>query len=188
MRKIVSYALLSAMLFSSSAVFAKTLNLYSEPKADSKVTGTVNTDKGVTIVYTPKTGEWIKVANPSNGDVGWVKSSELGGNGYHLQVMTSDDGAKGYRFYQVGTGSVQSNQNQLEKEMRLFEQQQLAMQQHMAHMFNDMFGMVSFPHPLFVPVVMVSEQPQQQNAASPAKVIQATQPAQKTQTTQVNKS
>lgn len=173
MKRLLFYAFV-VMLFATAPVFAKTINLYSEPKTDSKVTGTVNIEDGVTIVYTPKSGEWIKVANPTNGDVGWIKSSDLGGNGYNMRIMTSGDGTHSYSVYQFGAGSSQYNQQQLEKKMRQFEKQQRMMQIHMAHMFNDMFY---FPQPIFIPVLMVPEQPKLQKT-SPAKRPQTVQPAQ----------
>lgn len=154
------------MLLASASASAKNINLYTEPKADSKVVGTVNSEHGVTIVFTPKTGDWIKVANPENGEVGWVKSSELGGNGYNMRITTAGDGAHKYSVYQFGTGGAKYSQQQLEREMRLFEQQQRMMQWHMAHMFNDMFY---FPQPIFVPVMVVPEKPKPQKA-SPVKV------------------
>jgi uncharacterized protein YraI len=173
MKRLLSYVIV-AMLFVTATVFAKTINLYAGPKTDTTVTGTVNIEDGVTIVYTPKSGDWIKVANPTNGDVGWIKSSDLGGNGYNMRIMTSGDGTHSYSVYQFGTGSSQYNQQQLEKEMQQFEQQQRMMQIHMAHMFNDMFY---FPQPMFIPVVMVPEQPKLQKKP-PAKGPQAVQPAQ----------
>lgn len=164
-------ALVLTALFASATVSAKTIHLYSEPKTDSKVASTMNTEAGVTIVYAPRNGEWIKVANPSNGDVGWVKSSDLGSNGYNMRVFTSGNGTHSYNVYQFGTGNSQFNQKQLESEVRYFEQQQRMMQIHMAHMFNDMFY---FPYPVYVPVVMVPERPKLQKTAS-AKAPHITQ-------------
>jgi uncharacterized protein YgiM (DUF1202 family) len=171
MKRLLSYALVVGMVFASVTVYAKTINLYSEPKTTSTVAGKVDTEASVTIIYTPKNSEWIKVANPNNGDVGWVKSSDLGGNGYNMRIITSDDGTHSYNIYQLGSGSSQYNQQQLDKEMQQFEQQQRIMQIHMAHMFNDMFY---FPQPIFIPVVMVPEQPQLQKTP-PAKTPQPTQ-------------
>lgn len=185
MKRLLGDVLVVAMLFATTSAFAKTINLHQEPKADSPSTGTINTEAGVTIVYTPKTGEWIKVANPNNGDVGWVKSSDLGGNGYNMRVFTSNDGTHRYSVYKVGTstGHNQFNQKQIEHAMRHFEQQQRMMQMHMARMFNDMFY---FPQPVFVPIVMVPEQ--QPN--SPKKVVSNATPAQpqSIQTAQLNKN
>lgn len=148
-------ALVVAMLFATTTVTAKTITLYSEPKADSKVSSTMNTETGVTIVYAPKSGDWIKVANPANGEVGWVKSNDLGDHGYNMRIFTSGDGSHSYNVYQIGRGHSQLNQQKLEEEMRYFEQQQRIMQLHMAQMFNSMFY---FPQPIFVPVVMLPEQ------------------------------
>jgi uncharacterized protein YraI len=171
MKRLLSYIFVVAMLFASATAFAKTINLYSEPKTDSKVAGTVNTEAGVTIVYTPKNSEWIKVANPTNGDVGWVKSNDLGNNGYNMRIITSADGTHSYSVYQFNAGSRQYNQQQLEREIQQFEQQQRMMRIHMAHMFNDMFYI---PQPIFIPVMMMPEQPKLQKTPS-AKAPQATQ-------------
>jgi hypothetical protein len=103
MKRLALYTFAIAMLFTSAAGFAKNINLYAEPKTNSKVTGTANPEAGITIVYTPPSGDWIKVANPNNGDVGWVKSSDLGGKGYNMRVITSTDGMHSYNFYQFGT-------------------------------------------------------------------------------------
>jgi hypothetical protein len=171
MKRLLSY-LFVVTLFASSTVFAKTIHLYSEPKTDSKINGTVNIENGVTIVYTPKTGDWIKVANPANGDVGWIKSSDLGGNGYNMRIVSSGNGDNGYSFYQFHAGNGQYSQ-QLEKEMRQFEQQQRMMQASMLNMFNHLFY---FPQPVLVPVVMVPEQPKRQKTTD-IKPAQAIHPA-----------
>lgn len=178
MKRLLYDTLVVTMLFVSSTVSAKTINLYSEPKIGSEVASAMNTEDGVTIVYTPKSGEWIKVANPKNGDVGWVKSSDLGGKGYNMRVFTSNNG---YSVYHFGTGDNQSNQKQLENAMQHFEQQERMMQIYVAHMFNDMFY---FPQPVFVPVVMVPERAKLQKTTS-AKAPHKTQAS---QTPQVNKS
>jgi len=182
MKRLLYDTLVVFMLFATATtVSAKTINLYSEPKTDSKVAGTMNTEAGVTMVYTPKSSEWIKVANPSNGDVGWVKANDLGGAGFNMRVFTSGDGLHRYSVYQLGSGNSQFNQKQLENEMRNIEQQQRMMRIHMAHMFNDMFY---FPQPVFVPVVMVPERPKLQKTAS----AKATHTTQAVKTAQVNKS
>jgi len=152
MKRLLTSSLLAVMAFGAATAFAKTINLYSEPKTDSKVTGTVNTENGVTIVYTPKSGEWIKIANPANGDVGWVKLSDLGGNNYNIRVISAGDGAHSYSFYQSGGNTVQYSQEQFDKQMQQFEKQQRMMQIHMNHMLSDGFY---FPQPVFVPVVMM---------------------------------
>ena len=163
MKKIFTYLLMISIV-ESSPTFAKTIPLYSEPKSDSKTSGTVNTETGVTIVYTPKNSEWIKVANPSNGDVGWVKSNDLGNHQYNMQVITSDNGKQSYRVYQFGTNK-QYTKEQIDKEMKRFEEQQHMLHQHIGQLFNDVFYFPQpfiFSHPIFVPVVL-QENPNPKN-------------------------
>jgi hypothetical protein len=177
MKRLLSYTAMIGMVCTTSIAFAKAINLYAEPKTDSKIVGSANTETGITIVYTPKNSEWIKIANPTNGDVGWVKSSELGNNGYNMRIITTGDGAHNYNIYQLGTGGTQYTKQQLEKQMQQFEQQQRMLQKHIKQMFNDMFN---FTQPIFVPVVMMPEPPK----ASTAKEAQT---AQKIQPPQVDK-
>ena len=168
MKKTLSYTFFVAMLFATTTALAKTVNLYLEPKAGSKLVSTLNTNAGITIVYSPKSGEWVKVANPANGDVGWVKYRDLGSNAYNMRIITSDNGKHSFRVYQFSTGANSYNPQQLEKEMRQFEQQQRMMQAQMAHVFNDM---VYFPQPIFIPVVV----PMQAKLQNKQKLPQAVQ-------------
>jgi hypothetical protein len=50
MKRLAFYAFVGVMLLASGTVFAKNINLYADPKTDSKVTGTVNPETGITIV------------------------------------------------------------------------------------------------------------------------------------------
>jgi len=69
-------ALFMAVAVTASSA-AATLSLHQKPEADSKIVGQVDLDKGVLTIYQPKSSEWVKVANPANGDVGWVRVREL---------------------------------------------------------------------------------------------------------------
>lgn len=73
---LVAVSMLLSVTFSCVA-FAKEISLYEQPKADAKVVGAVDLATGIIPIYTPKEGEWVKVADPKNGNVGWIKSSEL---------------------------------------------------------------------------------------------------------------
>lgn len=176
MKKFFSYLLIISIIANSTA-FAKSVNLHTEPKAESKTLGTVDPEAGVTIVYTPKNSEWIKVANPTNGDVGWIKSSELGKNHYNVRVVTSDKGNQTYKVFQFGSDHSQYSQEQIEKEMQRFQEHQQMVHKQIAHMFNDLFYFQQpflFSQPIFVPVVMVPENANPKHAST-------TQPAEKTQ-------
>ncbi len=61
----------------SPAGFAKSINLYAEPLDNAKVISTIDLSKGVVPIYTPKEGGWVKVGDPNNGNVGWIKSSDM---------------------------------------------------------------------------------------------------------------
>lgn len=166
MKRLFYHALVMATLFTTTTIYAKTITLYSEPKMDSKVAGTMDTEGGITIVYTPKRGEWIKIANPANGNVGWVKSSILEGDSYNMRIFASRKGAHSYSVYQLDNGNSISNQHPIENEMRNFEQEQLMMQKHIARMLNDMSY---FPRATFVPVFLMVERFKSQETPSSTK-------------------
>lgn len=75
MKKIISCLLI---LFSSVAL-ANTISLYQSPQDNAKVISQVNGGTQLIPVFYPKQGAWLKVANPQNGDVGWVKFADLKG-------------------------------------------------------------------------------------------------------------
>lgn len=169
MKQLYYVSILAAMALTASSVFAKNIDLHLEPKADSKVAGMVNTEAGVTIVYTPKNSEWIKVANPANGDVGWVKSADLGAGGYNMRVETvNSDGAHRYSISQIRADS----QQQIDKAMEQFEQQQKVMLQHMQKMMVNMYSGFYHPEHIFVPVVIVPDQ-QKKHVVESAKTSKA---------------
>jgi len=64
-------------VFFSSIVLATTITLYEQPKVDAKAVGTVDSNNGIILIFTPKDSQWIKVADPKNGNVGWIKQSDL---------------------------------------------------------------------------------------------------------------
>ncbi|MDR3477321.1 MAG: hypothetical protein P4M14_04750 [Gammaproteobacteria bacterium] len=74
-----SKAFLAAMLafcFSSLAE-AKVISLYDQPKPDAKVVATLDSSNGMVPIFTPKNSDWMKIGNPQNGDVGWIKLEDL---------------------------------------------------------------------------------------------------------------
>lgn len=57
--------------------FAKSINLYAEPLDNANVISTIDLSKGVVPIYTLKESGWVKVGDPNNGNVGWIKSSDM---------------------------------------------------------------------------------------------------------------
>lgn len=92
----------------SSISFAEQIKLYEEPKTDSKVVGTFDLSTRVIPIYTPNTGDWIKIADPNNGNLGWVKISDLKsakGNStgtYTQKIIRNGQGGSNSYFNEFG--------------------------------------------------------------------------------------
>ncbi len=87
------FTMLAACLLTTS-VYAKSINLLADPNDNAKVTGTIDLSAGIIPIFTPKDGVWVKVADPRNGNTGWVKSSDLkdaNGNIMKFQQSVSED-------------------------------------------------------------------------------------------------
>lgn len=137
--------------------FAKSINLYVEPKPDSKVLGTLDSQVGAITIYTPKDNPgWVKVADPRDGKVGWIKSTEFGNTNFTFQVITSGDNANGYRIYQYG-GTESYSPQKVEDEMKKMQLRQQNIQRRMQHLMDDMFDDFYVPGPIFVPVIIMPE-------------------------------
>ncbi len=156
----------------SANCLAKSLNLYEQPQPNSKVVGTVDTQVGVMTIFTPKGSEWTKVADPRNGNVGWVMSKELGNTGVTFNVMTSGDGGHSYRYYQYG-GTETYSPEKMQKQYDDMMKRQRAIQSNMQHMMDDMFQTFYYPTPMFVPVVYVPVEKATNKPAKPAAATQA---------------
>lgn len=75
MRKILTGCITAFLLLLSMTCAA--LTLYEQPDEKSKVVVTLTKDIALIPIFDPHKGDWIKVADPSNGNVGWIKSNEL---------------------------------------------------------------------------------------------------------------
>lgn len=141
------------LFFISSMAFAKSINLYEQPKSDSKVVGTLDTSAGIIPIFTPKDSNWIKVADPRNGNVGWIPNSDFKSLGFSYQILQTGDGKKNYQVIQFGNPPSPAS----EKAWREMQIRQQAIQKDMQKMMQDMFS--DFPaglanYPVVVPVVV----------------------------------
>jgi hypothetical protein len=75
--KILGVLLVTSALCFSPLTQAKVLNLYDQPKSDSKVVATLESSGGMVPIFTPKNSDWMKVGDPQNGNVGWIKLEDL---------------------------------------------------------------------------------------------------------------
>lgn len=166
-----------AALSLASPIFAADLVIYDQPNANAKVVGKINLSSGVMPIYTPPNSEWLKVADPSNGNVGWAKQADLSALGktgiYFTQKIINDGNAdaRTYQIFQYGTPPA-ANQNERQVMLKKFQLQQQAIQKEMQSNMQDMVRnmnllyqqqwelMKSTPYPLMAPPHIIIVQPQ----------------------------
>lgn len=159
-----------AALFSSYAN-AKEINLYADPKSDAKVLGKVDLAEGVIPIFSSKEGDWMKVGDPRNGNVGWIKSSDMTTPGapasftFTQKVINDKSGPHTYQLMQFGKpDNVNSAQAQefiknIQAEQQMIQMRTQKAIQEMMNDINSLYqrsmasGFANFP--IFVPVVVV---------------------------------
>ncbi len=165
----LALSVIALMLGASSNAMAKSINLYDQPKADSKVIYTIDSSAGVITIFTPKEGGWVKVADPRNGNVGWVKSADLQGVGVNMNIMQSGDGTKGYQMMMLGGAGMTPEQiATMKKQMELRQQ---AIQNDMNKMVTDIYNNMHqywMNVPMILPVIIV---PGNANSQQSGKVV-----------------
>ncbi len=170
-----------AMFAHSESGFAKTINLYDQPKEDSKIVGNIDLAVGLINIYVPKEGGWVKVGDPRNGNVGWVKTGELGNTPLTYNVTNSKDGVNSYHIIQYGNSKPYTPE-QVKAAMAQMQKREQALERDMQLMMHDMFAdMHGWMHmPMFMPVLVVPEkslQPAPSSAKAPAATTTPTPPS-----------
>lgn len=162
-----------ALLFSTIGM-AKTITLYDQPKADAKNVGTIDLDSGLIPIFTPKDNkEWVKVADPKNGNVGWVKNTDLKGSTaessftYTQKMISNGKSPQGYIVqYGVPQPLTPEQSQALFKQMQLHEK---AIQDDINHMMHDMYDNAHGwgGYPMMMPII-VMPQPMDNKMMKPA--------------------
>lgn len=124
----------------------RSIPVYSEPNTKTAPASTLT--KGQKIISIFEQNDWIKVANPDNGNVGWVKKSdwkaaaknvvtiEQVGHGYSITSQNSDGSMNSsYRIIQT-SGKV--NSEEIDTFFNDLQKQQQSMQQHFEQIRQDM--------------------------------------------------
>lgn len=170
-------AVFATMLVGS--VFAKTITLFDQPNANAKSIGSIDAAQGVVPIFTTKDGEWVKVGDPKNGNVGWIKSSDLKDPNspvsitYTQQYINNGNEPQAFQFIQYGPPHKMSKEEAqaLVKKLQMDQQQ---LHKSMENIFNSMFQELNqrFPMmdrtaPIFMPVVIM---PQQESSKASATV------------------
>jgi hypothetical protein len=144
--------------------FAQPVNLYDQPKADSKVVGTIDSSSSMVPIFTAKDGLWMKIGDPKNGNVGWVKvsdftSSNHSGFSFSQQVVNSGEGPK--TTIQFGSPKPMTSDQIAAIEKRQLEAQK-AIQKIMQDMYTNVYGaqavQAAYPPgvvPIYMPVIML---------------------------------
>ena len=140
---------------------AKILTLYDQPKSDAKKVGTIDSEVGIIPIFTPKDSTWIKVADPKNGNVGWIQSSELttkGANGFSFsqKVISTGNGPNSY-VIQFGTPQILTPEQSQEFYKRIQEQTQ-SIQKNTQQLMQDMFknfDIMNSQFPVMMPIIVM---------------------------------
>lgn len=69
----------------SVSAMAATLSLYQNPDPKSNVIATVKEGQAIVPIFNH--GDWVKIGDPSNGNVGWVTKDQLQKSGYPQMSM-----------------------------------------------------------------------------------------------------
>lgn len=130
MQRLMTLFVVTLTIFLTPALsFANSIDLRAEPNDQAKVTGTIDLSAGIIPIYTPKDSQWVKVADPRNGNTGWVKASALkdsNGNVISFSQQISDNGS-GQSIQMLQTGGNQLTPDQKKKlEAQLQQQEQTA--------------------------------------------------------------
>jgi hypothetical protein len=177
--------------FATPLALAKTINLYDQPKTDSKVVGTIESTNTMVPIFSDKSGNWMKVGDPKNGNVGWIKVSDVSNantennlSGFSMTEQTVDtkNGPTTYRTIQFGNGTP-ANTESAQAIIQKIQSQQSLIQQQTQKAYNNLtrdmavlyqanpnvFNNPGFP--MFMPVIIVPQQ-----ATSPAPVTSPAKP------------
>lgn len=133
------------LVLTSFSAFAKEISLYDQPNNNAKVVGTVDPATGIVPIFSPKPGDWIKIGDPRNGNVGWIKSTELksisGSVSYTQKIINNGNGPQVYQVVQYGKAEPLTAE-----QMRNLQLQQQTFQRSVQKMMNEMMSdMNNFP-------------------------------------------
>ena len=137
-----------ASLIIAALAHAKSLTLYSKPEAASATVATVESGDRLIPIYSPEKSDWIKVADPSNGNVGWLKRQDLGLNQQQPKLyqkrIEKESGDKKNGPYRHEVYEYKGTEKLSEEQMKAMfdnmQRQQEQMHAAMQSMFNNMMN------------------------------------------------
>ncbi len=175
----LSTFLVCSMAYADSAPPNSGISLYEQPDAKSKLVGTIGPGQALIPIFNQ--GNWTKVADPTNGNVGWVSADMLKQLGYpkiYMQTYSAKDGdnnaSVGYQVVQSANASPANNQ-QIQQILADLQTQQDAMQRAFNQLVNQSISNFNEfakqlqqqeSHLVVQPVIIVPEKNQANAAAA----------------------
>jgi hypothetical protein len=153
------FTALFSFFIATSLSFAKNLNLYDLPKDGSKVVGTIDSATGIIPIFSPKDVNWVKVADPKNGNVGWIKSTDLNsanGSNFSFKVITTGSGPNSYQVVQFGSPQPFTSE-QAKTIMKNMEVRQQQLQKDIQKMMQNMLNITGSTIPMLAPMIIVPD-------------------------------
>lgn len=170
MKSIINLIIAIALIIFSSLAWAKTINLYDEPKDNAKTVGTIDPSTGIIPIYTPEKSTWIKVADPRNGNVGWLKMGDLNNEKtseytFTQRLINTGPSSNSYQVIQFGTPDKRAAhqiQDSLKKQQTEQAELQDSINKSIQKMIEDMRNLYKWNNywynnsaPLIMPIVVV---------------------------------
>ena len=164
--------LLLAVLFSPLISFAQKITLYDQPATNAKIVGNADLSSGIIPIFTPSTGDWTKIADPTNGNVGWVKKSDIshakGTTNFSQQIITNNPASQSNQTFLFGMPQ-NMNQEQMQAWVKKAQEEQQMMQQKFQNVMKDMNELFQREWQLFNSNSLLPVQPTTQPTTQPVK-------------------
>lgn len=181
--------LLSVFVITTATAANHPLKLYEAPESSAKVIATVQDQTNLTPIFYEQKSEWVKLADTSNGNVGWAKLNDIDKKALNLsrdgflhrqfirEVQTTDQSDKKPRSYRVIEYSTPQklSDEEAEKQMRLFEER---MEKHskrmrlfLGKMLHELFQDFSAHFPAMFPELFEEGEGFDMDSDSPVIII-----------------
>jgi hypothetical protein len=163
----------------SVVTLAATLNVYEKPEEHAKIIASMKSGEQLMPIFYTEKRDWVKVANPKNGDVGWVKVGELKGpmiitkiNGVETrQQIIADKNSKDQKpqVYSIiqysGSQELKPEDAQkvvkdMEERSKKMNESMQRMQEHMQKNISEMFKELDrsfYTFPIIQPIIVIPE-------------------------------
>lgn len=127
MKNQIRLMLTAFTLIFSTILFAQSITIYDQPGSNAKSVGKIDISTGIIPIFKPAPGDWVKVADPHNGNVGWVKAKD----------MENLNEARTYQIIQYGKQNKMTDE-QISAMVKKMRDQEETMQKAFQNMFNTM--------------------------------------------------